>query len=144
LAEFLAKEGQLLLPMLDLVTRAEAAVDEVIDVVGRATLEAVLLMSAQQVAGPRHPGKAAGAVRRHGRQPGVVTLSDRRVRVEKPRLRRKGLGVGAMALRWAAAAWLATEKRFRRIMGYQHLWILKAYLDDAECGKQVAASRKVG
>jgi len=51
---------------------------------------------------------------------------------------------GAMALRWAATAWLATEKRFRRIMGYQHLWILKAYLDDAECAKQVAASRKVG
>jgi len=46
--------------------------------------------------------------------------------------------------RWAAAAWLATEKRFRRIMGYQHLWILKSYLDDAECDKQVAASRKVG
>ncbi|MFO8015151.1 MAG: hypothetical protein R6X20_17845, partial [Phycisphaerae bacterium] len=80
LAEFLAKEGQVLLPMLDLVTRAEAAVDEVIDVVGRATLEAVLLMSAEQVAGPRHPGKAGGAVRRHGRQPGVVTLSDRKVR----------------------------------------------------------------
>ncbi len=59
LAEFLAQEGQLLLPMLDLVTRAEAVVDEVIDVVGRATLEAVLLMSAEQVAGPRHPGKAA-------------------------------------------------------------------------------------
>jgi hypothetical protein len=29
-------------------------------------------------------------------------------------------------------------------MGYQHLWILKAYLDDAESGKPVAASRKVG
>jgi transposase-like protein len=95
LAEFLAKEGQVLLPMLDLVTRAEIAVDEVIDVVGRATLEAVLLMSAEQVAGPRHPGKAGGAVRRHGRQPGVVTLSNRKVRVEKPRLRRKGPGVGA-------------------------------------------------
>ena len=95
LAEFLAREGQLLLPMLDLVTRAEAAVDEVIEVVGRATLEAVLLMSAEQVAGPRHPGKAGGEVRRHGRQPGVVTLSDRKVRVEKPRLRKKGPGVGA-------------------------------------------------
>jgi len=95
LAEFLAKEGQVLLPMLDLVTRAEIALDEVIDVVGRATVEAVLLMSAEQVAGPRHPGKAGGKVRRHGRQPGVVTLSDRKVRVEKPRLRRKGPGVGA-------------------------------------------------
>jgi hypothetical protein len=38
LAEFLAKEGQLL-PMLDLIGRAEAAVDEVIDVAGRAALE---------------------------------------------------------------------------------------------------------
>ena len=95
LAEFLAKEGQVLLPMLDLVTRAEIALDEVIDVVGRATVEAVLLMSAEQVAGPRHPGKAGGKVRRHGRQRGVVTLSDRKVRVEKPRLRRKGPCVGA-------------------------------------------------
>ena len=36
LAEFLAKDGQLLLPMLDLITEAEAAIDEVIDVMGRA------------------------------------------------------------------------------------------------------------
>ena len=56
LAEFLAKEGQLLLPMLDLIGRAEAAVDEVIDVAGRAVLEAILLMSAQEAASPKHPG----------------------------------------------------------------------------------------
>jgi DNA mismatch repair protein MutS len=31
LAEFLSREGQLLLPMLDLITRAEMAVDELID-----------------------------------------------------------------------------------------------------------------
>jgi transposase-like protein len=95
LAEFLAREGQLLLPMLDLVTRTEAAVDEVIDVAGRAALEAILLMSAQEVAGPKHPGQAAGEVRWHGRQPGIVALSDRKVRVEKPRLRKRGPGVGA-------------------------------------------------
>ena len=83
-AESLAKEGQLLLPMLDLIERAETAVDEVIDVVGRGTLEAILLMSAQEVAGPRHPGRTGGEVRWHRRQPGVVTLSDRKVRVERP------------------------------------------------------------
>lgn len=116
LAEFLAKEGQMLLPMLDLVTRAEAAVDEVIDVVGRATVEAVLLMSAEQVAGPRHPGKAGGAVRRHGRQPGVVTLSDRKVRVEKPRLRRKGPGVGAEVEVPAYEAMQADGRLGRRIV----------------------------
>jgi transposase-like protein len=95
LAEFLAKEGQLLLPMLDLIGRAEAAVDEVIDVAGRAALEAILLMSAQEVAGPKHPGKAAGDIRWHGWQQGIVTLSDRKVRVAKPRLRKKGAGAGA-------------------------------------------------
>jgi putative transposase len=95
LAEFLAQGGQFLLPMLDLVTRTEAAVDEVIDVAGRAALEAILLMSAQEVAGPKHPGQASGAVRWHGRQPGIVALSDRKVRIEKARLRKKGPGRGA-------------------------------------------------
>ena len=41
LAEFLSKEGQLLLPMLKLIEQAELAVDELIDVAGRATIEAV-------------------------------------------------------------------------------------------------------
>ena len=95
LAEFLSKEGQLLLPMLDLITQAEMAVDELIDVAGRATIEAVLLLSAQEVAGPRHPGKASGEVRWHGRQKGVVNLAERKLRVDRPRLRRKGRGRGA-------------------------------------------------
>ena len=55
LAEFLSKEGQLLLPMLELIEQAELAVDELIDVAGRATIEAVLILSAQQLAGPKHP-----------------------------------------------------------------------------------------
>ena len=37
LAEFLSKEGQLLLPMLDLITQAEVAVDELIDLCRKAT-----------------------------------------------------------------------------------------------------------
>ena len=57
LSEFLAKEGQILLPMLDLITQAEMAVDELIDVTGRAAIEAVLTLSAQEVAGPKHPGR---------------------------------------------------------------------------------------
>ena len=92
LAEFLAKEGQFLLPLLEMIEQAEAAVDEVIDVAGRAAVEAILLLSAEQVAGPRHPGKRGGEVRRHGSQAGVVPLSERKVRVNKPRLRKKGGG----------------------------------------------------
>lgn len=96
LAEFLAQEGQLLLPMVQLIEEAELAVDELIDVVGRATIEAVLLLSAEQVAGPKQRGKR-GPDRQaywHGSQPGVVSLAERKLRVTKPRLRKKGAGAG--------------------------------------------------
>ena len=92
LANFLSKEGQLLLPMLELIEQAEAAVDEVIDVVGRASIEAILLLSAQQVAGPQHKGKKTGDIRWHGKQNGVVPLAERKLRIDKPRLRRQGKG----------------------------------------------------
>jgi transposase-like protein len=94
LAEFLSKEGQLLLPMLELIEQAEMAVDELIDVAGRATIEAVLTLSAQQLAGPKHPGRATGQIRWHGCQDGLVGLAERKLRVRKPRLRRKGRGTG--------------------------------------------------
>ena len=43
LAQVLAQDGQLLLPMLDLIEHAQVAIDDLIDVMGRATIEAVLL-----------------------------------------------------------------------------------------------------
>jgi putative transposase len=89
LAQVLQKDQQLLLPLLDVVVNTSAAVDEVIEVAGRATLEAVLELSARQVAGQPHPGKADGPIQRHGRQGGFVHLSNRKVRLTKPRLRRK-------------------------------------------------------
>jgi putative transposase len=90
LATLLAEEGQLLLPLLDLIEHAEAAVDDLIDVMGRATIEAVLLMSAAQVAGPKQQGKKAERdIAYHGSQAGRVALRERQLRVEKPRLRRK-------------------------------------------------------
>ena len=71
--------------------RGEKAIDEVIDVMGRATVEAVLRMSAEQLAGPKRQGRRADdrALYWHGSQPGRVTLSERQLRVEKPRLRKK-------------------------------------------------------
>jgi transposase-like protein len=94
LAQFLCQEGQLLLPMVELITQAEMAVDELIDVVGRATIEAVMTLSAQEVAGPKHPGKNAGDITWYGRQGTTIPLSDRKLRVDKPRLRYKGKGPG--------------------------------------------------
>jgi len=95
MADFLAKEGQLLLPMLELITQAELAVDELIDLAGRATIEAVLKLSAQELAGPKHPGRAAGRIRWHGQQKGIVPLAERKLRVDRPRLRTKERGHGA-------------------------------------------------
>jgi hypothetical protein len=46
LAEPLAKESQLILTLLDLLENAQCALDDLIDVMGRATIEAVLRMSA--------------------------------------------------------------------------------------------------
>jgi hypothetical protein len=81
LASSLAKEGQLLLPLLDLIE---------LDVMGRATIEAVLLMSAASVAGPKQQGKKADRdIVYHGSQAGRVALKERQLRVSKPRLRRK-------------------------------------------------------
>ena len=47
-----------------------------------------------------------------------------------------------MVQRWVASAFLATEKSFRRIMGYQDLWALKAILD-AKVEKAIASKEKV-
>ena len=44
--------------MVELVEQAQCAVDEVVDVVGRATIEAILQMSGEQLAGPKQQGKA--------------------------------------------------------------------------------------
>ena len=94
LATMLSREGQWLLPLVGLIEQAECAVDEVIDVMGRATIEAVLQLSAEQVAGPRHQGKADPGrdVQWHGSQGGRVTLAERQQKVRKPRLRRKAKG----------------------------------------------------
>lgn len=90
LAGVLARDGQFLLPLVELIERAEMAVDELIDVAGRATIEAVLELSARELAGPKQPGKSRGALRWYGRQRGVVHLAERKLRVSRPRLRRKG------------------------------------------------------
>jgi len=94
LASFLAKNGQALLPMMELIEQSQVAVDELIDVVGRATIEAVLRLSAERMAGPPHPGKKGGAIGWHGREQGTVCLKERKLRVKRPRLRKKGTKEG--------------------------------------------------
>lgn len=96
--EFFVKHGQCLLPMVELIEQSRLAVDELIDVVGRQAVEAVLELSAQQVAGAKSQGRQterADGLRWYGRQWGAVALSDRKLSVLRPRLRN---GVGEVAI----------------------------------------------
>jgi transposase-like protein len=63
-----------------------------IDVLGRAQIEAVRRLSAEGVAGPPPPGKKGGAIGWHGREEGTVCLQERKLRVKRPRRRKKGQG----------------------------------------------------
>jgi transposase-like protein len=95
LAEFLIRNGQALLPMMELIEQSRMAIDELIDVMGRASVEAVLELSARQVAGEPQQGKSrAGEIGWHGRQSGRVHLKERKLRVQRPRLRKKECGTG--------------------------------------------------
>ena len=77
--------------MLELVEQTEVAIDEVIQVMGRATIEAVLEMSAEGVAGVKQAGRSRAKTTRCGMAQGPVGP---KVRVERPRLRRRGAGEG--------------------------------------------------
>ncbi len=116
LRQFLAQHGQALLPMVELIEQGRLAVEELVHDLGRAALEAVLLVSAEQVAGPPHPGLAGGAIRRHGSQGGVVALGAQKVRLSKPRLRRRGGGEGAEVAIPAYAAMQGEEGLRQRLL----------------------------
>jgi len=84
LAEFLLRNGQVLLPMMELIEQSQMALDELIDVMGRASVEAVLQLSAVQVAGPPQQGKARQPdIVWHGTQAGRVCLKERKLRVSR-------------------------------------------------------------
>ena len=90
--QFCKANGQILLPIVNMIQSASQVVDSVVHEVGVKTLELILALSAEQVAGPRTPGKASGEIRHYGSQRGRVQLADRKVRVKRPRLRHKTEG----------------------------------------------------
>jgi transposase-like protein len=90
--QFCRANGQILLPILNLIENAGQVVETVIHEIGHQTLEQILILSAEQVGGPRTPGKASGDIRYHGSQSGRVQLADRKVKVKRPRLRHKTKG----------------------------------------------------
>lgn len=79
--------GQHLLPLLELVRDAKASVDELMMGAARQFIEQLLVISAQEVVGAKHPGKKSGDVRWHGKQPGRIVLAERKLAIARPRLR---------------------------------------------------------
>ncbi len=136
LAEFLSRNGQVLLPMVDLIEQSRLAVDELIDVAGRATIETVLELSAAQVAGRRTPGKQREEVVWHGRQRGRVCLKERKLGVNKPRLRSKGGGEVAIpayeAMQDARLGQRMLDLLLRGISTRQYAYVLPEIADT--CG----------
>jgi len=96
-----------------------------------------LTLSAQEVAGPKHPGKAAGEIGWYGRQQTTIPLAERKLRVEKPRLRRKGPGAEKEVAIPAYEAMLGNSR-----LGRQQLWILEAKLQDQNQEQGVAKKVK--
>ncbi|MEX3548043.1 MAG: transposase, partial [Burkholderia sp.] len=85
----LAEQAQLLLPMLELIQNTRISVDELMYDAGRALVEQLLMVSAGEVADEKHAGRAGGDVRWHGTQRGRIVMDERKLQVQRPRLRDK-------------------------------------------------------
>jgi putative transposase len=99
LREFLGREGQKeLLPLLQLVQESRLATGDLIAAMGKAAIESLLHLSAQQVVGgPKQQGRRGSdrPIRHHGTQNGIVELAERKISVKRPRLRQREGGAGA-------------------------------------------------
>src|ERR1700747_2693062 len=90
--QFCQTNGQILLPIVNLIESASQVVENVIHEIQLHALEAIFTLSAEQIAEVRTPGKPSGEIRWHGSQPGKIKLADREVKVKRPRLRHKSEG----------------------------------------------------
>ena len=91
LTDFLVRNGQALLQMMELIEHSRMDIDELIDVVRGALIGHVLELSAAQIAGPPQQGKARAAdLVWHGTQPGRVCLKERKLRVNRAAIAEQG------------------------------------------------------
>ena len=78
---------QAALPLLSMIGQAQLSIEDLLGRMSRQFVEQLLMMAAESVAGPKHPGRAAGEVRWHGRQGGLVNLGTSKLKITRPRLR---------------------------------------------------------
>ncbi len=87
---YFAEQGQVLLPLLELVEDARASIDELMSEAAKTFVEQLLVLSAQEVAGGKQQGRDHGEIRWHGSQAGRIVLAERKLAIKRPRLRKKG------------------------------------------------------
>jgi putative transposase len=97
------------LPLLSLIGQAQLSIEDLLGRMSRQFVEQLLMMAAESVAGPKHPGRAAGEVRWHGCQGGLVNLGTSKLKITRPRLRSRA---GEVAL--PGYAELADDDRLSR------------------------------
>lgn len=78
---------QAALPLLSMIGQAQLSIEDLLGRMSRQFVEQLLMMAAESVAGPKHPGRSAGQVRWHGSQGGLVNLGTSKLKVTRPRLR---------------------------------------------------------
>ena len=66
LAAFCKGKGQILLALVELVEQARLTACTVQDAVSQQTIEMILQLSAEQIAGPSTPARSGGEIRWHG------------------------------------------------------------------------------
>ena len=89
LAHF-AQCPELFSPLLAVIESGKQSIAAVMNQAGRAMVELMLQLSAGTIAGQKRPGRQDGEVLWHGSQGGQVCLLERRLKVQKPRLRTRG------------------------------------------------------
>ena len=85
------------LPLLSMIGKAQLSIDDLLGQISRQFIEQLLVLSAQSVAGTKHPGRQAGDIRWHGAQSGVVAVGHSKLHVKRPRLRANGAEVAVPA-----------------------------------------------
>jgi hypothetical protein len=66
--QFCQSNGQIPLPIVHLIESASQVVETVLHEIQVHSLEAILVLSAEQLVGARTPGKVSGDIRHHGSQ----------------------------------------------------------------------------
>ena len=97
---------QAALPLLAMIGQAQLSIEDMLGQMSRQFVEQLLVMAAESVAGPKHPGKRAGEVRWYGKQGGLIHLGTSKLKVVRPRLRGPARQEKSSMRTWRCAGWL--------------------------------------